>query len=93
MHTASALLSQKFESGWQLSLASYYMDEVEWLEGGKRDAFWRSDLKLARSWSLDNQWKLESALIVQDLFNESYSEFYAFNEVDRSVYFQLMLSQ
>ncbi|MBY4677551.1 TonB-dependent receptor plug domain-containing protein [Marinobacterium arenosum] len=90
-NTLSLLLSQHFSGGWQASMAVYHMSDVRWFEGGQREGYWRTDLRLARTMPLDADWRAELALVVQDAFNESYAEFYPFNEFDRRAFVQLRL--
>ncbi|UTW11378.1 TonB-dependent receptor plug domain-containing protein [Marinobacterium rhizophilum] len=91
LHTASMLLNYNAAPGWDLSLAQYYMDEVEWDEGGNRERYNRTDLRLAKEWSLPAGQRLSGALIFQNLLGNRYSEFYQFNEFDQRTYLQLQL--
>ncbi len=89
LHTASLLLNYNFAPHWDFSLAQYYMDEVEWDEGGYRDSYNRTDLRLAREWDLPAGQRLSGALIFQNLLGNKYSEFYQYNEFDQRTYLQL----
>lgn len=91
LHTASLLLNWQPRSGLNLSLMHYYMDSVDWLEGGERTAYQRTDLRAAQRWSLSAGSELEAALTVQNAFGPSYEEFYEYNLFDRRVWLQLML--
>ncbi|MBS99974.1 MAG: hypothetical protein CMI01_15035 [Oceanospirillaceae bacterium] len=90
-HTLSLLTSWSPSSDIKLSAAHYYMDEVDWDEGGERDAYNRTDLKAAMNWQLDSRHQLETAIIVQNAFDRLYSEFYRLNEFDRRTFLQLRL--
>lgn len=96
MHTASLLLSTKPTPNSLVSLAHYYMDHVEWLEGYHKDSgrtnYTRTDLKLSNTFTLDTHSELELSLIVHNLFDKEYSEFYQNNIFDRRTYLQLGLT-
>lgn len=88
-HTFSMLLSHQFDNGLQASTTTYYMDDVVWVEGGKRDSYRRTDMRLAKSFALDNQMQAEVSLLVQNVFNREYPEFYSNNRFSRSAYVKL----
>lgn len=90
-HTASLLLNWTPRPDLQLSTTHFYMDSVNWIEGGYRDAYNRTDLRVAKRWHLDNRGELETALIVQNAFGPDYQEFYRFNTFDRRTYLQMKL--
>lgn len=92
LHTASWLVSWSVRPDLQLSFTQYYMDEVDWLEGGLREHYSRTDLRAAKQWQLDNGTELQAALIVQNAFDPAYSDFYEYNEFDRRTYLQLNLT-
>ncbi|MFC6671301.1 TonB-dependent receptor plug domain-containing protein [Marinobacterium aestuariivivens] len=91
LHTASALLNLSLPARWELSLAQYYVDEVQWDEGGFRDSYNRTDLRLGKSIALGPDHNLQGALIMQNFLGNEYSEFYEFNRFDRRTYLQLTL--
>lgn len=97
MHTASILLSTKPTPDSLISLAHYYMSHVEWIEGYSDKpavyrGYTRTDLKLSKTFQLDNNSELEAAVIVQNLFDKDYIEFYANNVFERRTYLQLGLT-
>jgi iron complex outermembrane receptor protein len=91
LHTASMLLNYNFAPRWHFSLAQYYMDDVQWDEGGYRDSYNRTDVRLAKEWNLPAGQRLSGALIFQNLLGNRYSEFYRYNEFDQRTYLQLQL--
>ncbi len=95
-HTASLLLSTKPTPDSLISLAHYYMGHVEWIEGyipaSGKTSYSRTDLKLANTFSLDHYSELELSLIIQNLLDNEYMEFYHNNIFDRRAYLQLKLS-
>ena len=90
-HTASLLLSWSPTRSLDLSLTQYYMDEVEWDQSGFIDEYYRTDLKAAKRWQLDDRTELEAAIIMQNAFGPSYQEFYEYNLFDRRTYLQFKL--
>ena len=90
-HTASLMLNWRPHPALNLSAMHYYMDKVNWLEGGIRDSYQRTDLRAAQSWQLDSRHQLEAALTVQNAFGPTYSEFYEYNLFDRRYWLQLSL--
>lgn len=95
-HTASALISTKPSEDFLLGLTYYYMDHTEWLEGfsfnSPTNNYNRFDLTARYDIPLDFSTTLQASVIVQNLFDHSYSEFYRFNEFGRRAYLQLKLS-
>lgn len=90
-HTASLMLNWRPHPALNLSAMHYYMDSVNWLEGGIRDSYQRTDLRVAQSWQLDSRNQLEAALTVQNAFGPTYAEFYEHNLFDRRYWLQLSL--
>jgi len=90
-HTASLMLHWKPTNDLNLSLMHYYMDSVDWFEGGLRDSYQRTDLRAAHNWQLGADTELEAAVTVQNAFGPTYAEFYEHNLFDRRVWLQLML--
>lgn len=94
LHTASLLLSTKPTDDSLIALSHYYMDHAEWHEGfsdknSGRTNYTRTDMKLSNTFHLDTHSTLEVSLIVQNLFDSEYAEFYANNIFDRRTYLQL----
>lgn len=92
LHTASLLLSHRFAHKFDMSIGHHYLSDVNWLEGGPRDSFHRTDLLLSKAFNLGQRATLETKLIVQNLFDDIYEDFYAFNEFDRRTFLQLKLN-
>lgn len=90
-NTASLMLDWQPTPSVNLSATHYYMSETDWTEGGIRDAYQRTDLRAAKSWHLDTGTDLELALIVQNAFEPTYSEFYRYNPFERRTYLQATL--
>ena len=92
-HTASILFSTKPSESSLIGLSHYYMDHTEWLEGysngSPRNNYTRTDLTIRKTFPLDTYNALELSLIVQNLFDKKYPEFYKYNEFDRRSYIQL----
>jgi outer membrane receptor protein involved in Fe transport len=96
-HTFGALLRQRLGHGWDVSASWFYVGKMIW--GGEGDdpgPINRVDAKLSRSLRLlGSEVKLQ--LLVQNLFNEGYYDFYlpqtyrAGNLFDRRIYGQLMI--
>ncbi|MCP4597839.1 TonB-dependent siderophore receptor [Neptuniibacter sp.] len=97
VHTASILLSTKPTPSSLIGLSHYYMDHVEWLEGfsdkvSGRTNYTRTDLKLSNTFTLNAESEFELSLIIQNLFDKEYGEFYANNLFERRVYLQMGLT-
>ena len=97
LHTASVLLSTKPTENSLMALSHYYMDHVEWLEGfsdknSGRTNYTRTDIKLSNTFTLDTYSEVELSLIVQNVFDKEYAEFYSSNIFGRRTYLQLGLT-
>lgn len=92
LHTASLLFSSELEQGFSASLGQYFMSSVNWLEGGYRPTFQRTDFVLAKEFQLNYNSSLETKLVVQNLFDSEYEDFYPYNIFDRRTFLQLKLS-
>lgn len=90
MHTASMLLQWQATNTLSISAAQYYTSSADWLEGGYREQYRRTDLVLNNAFRLQNS-TLNTRLIVQNLLDEPYQEFYEYNVFDRRAYLQLQL--
>lgn len=97
MHTASLLASITLPDRLQLSLSHYYLSSVRWQEAVKdsdppNSPYHRTDLKISKAFRLSPQNELSIALIVQNLLDKPYSEFYAENMFEQRTYLQAQLS-
>ncbi|MFW1678618.1 TonB-dependent receptor plug domain-containing protein [Pontibacter sp. JAM-7] len=96
LHLASILLSTKPTVQSSISLAHYYLNHARWLEGtDDRDddiQYDRTDLRLSYDFAADWNSTLSMTVIIQNLFDKQYSEFYRYNEFDRRTYLQFKLS-
>lgn len=97
LHTASLLLSTKPTESSLLSLSQYYMDHAEWIEGfsdknSGRTNYTRTDMKVSNTFQLDMNTELEVSVIVQNLFDKEYAEFYSNNIFERRAYLQMGLT-
>lgn len=90
-HTFSLLYDQQLSSHWSYSFANYFMSETAWPEGGVRSSWWRTDMKVAHQLIQDNRWQIEGSLLVQNLLDKEYAEFYPYNAFERRVYLQLLV--
>ncbi|WP_409523578.1 TonB-dependent receptor plug domain-containing protein [Nitrincola sp. MINF-07-Sa-05] len=85
-HTASMMLHWKPTADWSMSVTHYYMDRVHWTDNHQHvviPSYNRTDLQLAKSWTLDHDSTFALSLIVQNLSGKQYQEFYPYNEFDR----------
>ena len=93
--TVSLLLSQQFSDQWQASLAYYFMSTTRWFEGTsgnkERKAYHRADLQIKKRFVLSHNTNAEIKLIVQNLLDERYQEFYPNNHFDRRAYVEFKL--
>ncbi|WP_286240083.1 TonB-dependent receptor plug domain-containing protein [Neptuniibacter halophilus] len=92
LHTASMLMRWDVNEQLWMGLSQYYMTDVNWLEGGQRDEFHRTDFNISKTFKLKGASELSTRLIVENLFNDAYSEFYEHNLYDRRAYLQFQLS-
>ncbi|MBQ0756639.1 MAG: TonB-dependent receptor [Amphritea sp.] len=97
MHTASALASITLPNRLQLSLSHYYLSSVRWQEAVKDSSppnapYHRTDLKISQNFQISPQNRLSISLIVQNLLDNPYSEFYAENMFEQRTYVQAQLS-
>ncbi len=90
-HTFSLLYDQQLNTRWNYSFANYFMSETAWPEGGERSRWWRTDIKISHQLLQDSQWQVEGSLLVQNLLDKEYAEFYPYNEFARRVYLQLLV--
>lgn len=97
IHTGSMLASITLPDSLQLSLSHYYLSSVRWQEAVKdwnppNSPYHRTDLKISTAFKLSPQNELSIALIVQNLLDKPYSEFYAENMFEQRTYLQAQLS-
>ncbi|MCC6209238.1 MAG: TonB-dependent receptor [Gammaproteobacteria bacterium] len=88
-HTFSMLSSHAFDSGFQASMAFFFLSDLDWGgDGNYLPSYRRWDAKLAKKFRLGN---LESniSVLVQNFLNEAYAEFQEENIFDRRTYLQL----
>ncbi|GGK77805.1 TonB-dependent receptor plug domain-containing protein [Amphritea balenae] len=97
-HTASALASITLPENLQLSLSHYYLSSVRWIEAARssldpgNSPYHRTDLKLSKSLQLSETNELKLSLIIQNLLDNPYSEFYANNIFEQRTYLQAQMS-
>jgi iron complex outermembrane receptor protein len=98
-HTASLLTSVTLPSELQVSLSHYFLSSVQWIEAHRNvnfdppnSPYHRTDLKISQKIKLTSQNELSIALIVQNLLDNPYSEFYAENIFEQRTYVQAQLS-
>lgn len=98
-HTASLLTSITLPNQLQISLSHYFLASVQWLEAHRNveidppnSPYHRTDLKISQKLNLSPQNELSIALIVQNLLDNPYSEFYAENMFEQRTYLQAQLS-
>ncbi|WP_432471046.1 TonB-dependent receptor plug domain-containing protein [Amphritea sp. HPY] len=95
MHTASLLASITLPGDLQISMTGYFLSQVRWLEGGGKlphPTYHRTDIKLAKALRLQGDKQLRLSLIVQNLRDDPYPEFYQRNTFERRTYLQARLS-
>ena len=90
-HSASALVSWKPTSDLQLSAAHYYVDQMHWFEGDIREAYNRTDLRAAKSWTPSSQTQAEAALVIQNAFGPTYKEFYDYHDFEHRIFLTFRL--
>ncbi|MDO6565217.1 TonB-dependent receptor [Amphritea sp. 1_MG-2023] len=97
-HTASLLASITLPNDLQVSVSHYFLSSVAWIEAARKNSdphnkpYHRTDLKIAKTFKVSPQNKLKIALIVQNLLDNPYSEFYPENMFEQRTYLQAQLS-
>jgi iron complex outermembrane receptor protein len=82
-HTISALVTHRFNSAWDASLAYYQTSKVTALgDGNPVDLARRTDVRLTRQFN-SGRWKGEVSAVIENLFNEHYQEFADYNTLKR----------
>ncbi|WP_299195702.1 TonB-dependent receptor [uncultured Amphritea sp.] len=98
VHTGSLLTSVTLPENLKISLSHYFLSSVRWIEATRKDygpankAYHRTDLKVSKSFRVSDNNNLELSLIVQNLLDKPYSEFYAENMFEQRTYLQAQLS-
>jgi iron complex outermembrane receptor protein len=90
MHTASMLIQWNPTPDLTIGAAQYFTSGAKWLEGGYREQYRRTDLTVNNTFQLQGS-TLNARLIVQNLLDQPYQEFYEYNVFDRRAYLQLQL--
>lgn len=75
----SALVSYRFDNGWQLATSVYYQGRAKWLDGNDTEPYLRADAQLSRHWEISQGRKIKLSLLAQNL-GEDYTEFYTTNQ-------------
>mgnify|MGYP001296171967 CR=1 FL=1 len=96
-HTVSLLTSITLPEQIQVSLSHYYLSSVRWIEAARNSdpgnsPYHRTDLKLSKSLQLSETNELKLSLIIQNLLDNPYSEFYANNIFEQRTYLQAQMS-
>ena len=82
-HTISALLSHRFNSQWDASLAYYQTSATTQLgDGNPVDLIRKCDLRVARKFN-SGRWNGEVSAVVENLFNSHYQEYAEYNTLKR----------
>jgi iron complex outermembrane receptor protein len=90
-HTASLLASHRFDNGIQVSVDSYFLDDVTWKgEGDPLPSYHRWDLRFSKDFRFPDV-NGEIALILQNI-NGPHKEFREDNKEDKGAYLQLDLN-
>lgn len=90
-HSASALVSWHPRPDLQLSASHYFVDRMHWLEGDLRDAYNRTDLRIAKLWTPNMQTQAELSFTLQNALGPTYQEFYDYHDFERRVFMQFRL--
>ena len=90
-HTASALLNWQPVFDLNLSATHYYLDRMHWFSGDTKQAYNRTDLRVAKKWSPSSQTQAETALVIQNAFGPSYKEFYDYHDFERRIFLTFRL--
>ncbi|MFN3882781.1 MAG: TonB-dependent receptor plug domain-containing protein [Nitrincola lacisaponensis] len=90
-HSASALVSWHPRPDLQLSASHYFVDRFHWFEGDTRDAYNRTDLRIAKLWTPNMQTQAELSLTLQNALGPTYQEFYDYHDFERRVFMQFRL--
>jgi len=89
-HSQNMLLSRQLSSTWRASLAAYRIGSVQANAGDSLPAYTRWDARLARQFRW-HEGEGELALVVQNLGDTQYREFYADNVWGRRTFLNLRL--
>jgi len=90
-HTISALLTHRFDSNWDASLAYYQTSKTTQLgDGNPVDLIRKCDIRVARKFSSGN-WNGEVSGVVENLFDSHDQEFADYNTLKRRARINLRL--
>lgn len=90
-HTASAMINWQPRGDMHLSASQYYVSDMNWFGGDRRDAYKRTDLRVANTWRANSNTETELAFVVQNVLGSSYKEFYDYHDFERRIFTQLRL--
>jgi iron complex outermembrane receptor protein len=93
-NSASLLYSQRFAENWAFSASYFYQDALQPFDRGPIDfqpPQHRADIRLARKFDMTPDAQGELALVVQNIFNDRYTEYVANNVFNRRSYLTLAL--
>jgi len=93
-NSASLLYSQRLPHNWTFNASYYYQDMMQPYDRGPIDfqpSQRRADIRLGRKFALGKGTQGEAALIVQNLFDEQYTEYVVNNAFNRRSYLTLTL--
>jgi len=96
-HTASLLWALEPTHDTSIGLSHFYMDHTEWLEGYNftdsiNTQYQRTDINLKKRFKLNSSSELEAAVIIQNLLDKRYPEFYRYNDFDQRIFLRLRLN-
>ena len=91
-NTVSALITHRFNHGWDASLAYYQTSEATLMGDGQTvDLIRRCDMRLAKQFDI-SRFNGEFSLVVENLFNKHYLEFAENNEHKRRLRLNLTVN-
>lgn len=88
--SVNLLLAHQLSNQWRASVGAYYVDSVHANAGDRLPSYTRVDARLARQFAVQGH-QGELALIVQNLADRRYNEFYADNVWGRRAYANLRI--
>ena len=93
-NSASLLYSHTLDEGWSYSASYYFQSELQPYDRGlidRQPTQHRTDMRVAKSFSTRCSLNGEVALVVQNLFNQGYSEYIVNNVFNRRAYITMRL--
>ena len=93
-NSASLLYLHTLDEGWSYSASYYFQSELQPYDRGifdRQPTQHRTDIRLAKSLSANRQLNGDLTLVVQNLFNQGYSEYIVNNVFNRGAYVSLRL--